>query len=139
MIPFVDDKVRAIFDTYPDEARDRLMEVRALIFNAAANTSGVGPNEETLKWREPAYLTSTTKSGSTIRFGWIAVRASEYWVYFNCRTNLVDTFRSLFPDDFGFEGNRAIRLHTAAPLPHDALTFCISAALTYHRNKKRSS
>ena len=72
MIPFEDDAVRAIFDSYPDEVRDRLMEVRALIFNAAANTSGVGPNEETLKWREPAYLTSTTKSGSTIRFGWKA-------------------------------------------------------------------
>lgn len=36
----------------------------------AASTDGGGPIEETLKWGDPAYVTSATKSGSTIRVVW---------------------------------------------------------------------
>jgi len=46
---------------------------------------------------------------------------------------VVDTFRCLFPDDFGFEGNRALMLALAHPPPQDALAFCIAAALNHHR------
>ena len=57
-------------------------------------------------------------------------------MYFNCQTNLIETFRSLFPNDFRFEGNRAI-VFSAADVPaSDALAYCIAAALTYHRNNK---
>ena len=29
-------------------------------------------------------------------------------MYFNCQTNLVETFRTLCPNDFKFEGNRTL-------------------------------
>ena len=43
------------------------MKLRQLIFDVAAKTKDVGQLEETLKWGEPAYLTSESKSGSLIR------------------------------------------------------------------------
>lgn len=54
-------------------------------------------------------------------------------MYFHCQTSLVETFRTLFPDDFMFEGNRAIVFRESDVVPIDALSFCIAAALTYHR------
>jgi hypothetical protein len=48
----------------------------------------------------------------------------------------VATFRTLFPNEFVFEGNRAIVFNVADTVPTDALTICIGAALTYHRPTK---
>ena len=93
------------------------MGLRRLILETAAATEGVGPITETLKWGEPAYLTSVSKSGSTIRIGWKKSAPSRYAIYFHCQTNLVDSFRALFPDAFDFQGNRAIVLKTPTPYP----------------------
>ena len=59
----------------------------------------------------------------------------QYAMYFNCQTNLIETFKTLFPAEFKFEGNRAIVFLESDVVPVDALTYCIAAALTYHRNK----
>jgi hypothetical protein len=109
------------------------MTLRALIFETAAATHGVGAVKETLKWGEPAYLTPEKGAGSTLRIDWKKARPNECAVYFNCRTNLVKSFRSMFPNDFRFEGNRALVLPLDRPVPKDALALCIAAALTYHR------
>ncbi len=45
----------------------------------------------------------------------------------------VDSFRTLFPDDFSFEGNRALVFDEAEAVPNDTLAHYIAAALTYHR------
>ena len=74
-----------------------MLLLRELIFATAAATPGVGALEETLKWGEPAYLTSATRSGSTIRLAWKPARPEQYAMFFNCQTTLVDTFRTLFP------------------------------------------
>jgi hypothetical protein len=47
------------------------------------------------------------------------------------------TFRTLFPNDFHFEGNRALVFDVADTLPLDALRVCISAALTYTRKARQ--
>ena len=78
---------------------------------------GVGPLTETLKWGEPAYLTEATGSGSTIRLGRSRSSEQECAVLFNCRTTLVDDFRSRFPGVFAYEKNRAILLDAREPLP----------------------
>ncbi|UOD29942.1 DUF1801 domain-containing protein [Massilia violaceinigra] len=134
MTPFRNAAVQRTFEAYPAPARDRLLQLRELIFATAAATGGVGALEETLKWGEPAYLTSATKSGSTIRIAWKKTAPLHYAIYFNCNTTLVDTFRSAFPHEFDFEGNRALVFEQAAEVPADALAFCIRRALTYHRN-----
>ncbi len=118
------------------------MAVRALIFEVAERTDGAGPLEETLKWGEPAYLTTHSRSGSTIRLGWKKAlppaQAGACALYFNCNTHLVDTFRTLFPRGFRFEGNRAIVFAPHEAPDSDALALCIRAALNYHRDKKPS-
>jgi hypothetical protein len=133
--PFTDKAVAAAFDAYPPEPRRKLLALRELIFKTAAATDGVGELEETLKWGEPAYLTSRTRSGSTVRIAWKKAAPTQYAMYFNCQTDLVETFRTLFPSDFSFEGNRAIVFELDARVPTAALVFCIAAALTYHLRK----
>lgn len=136
MAPSFNPAVAQVFDSYPPGIRRRLLELRRLIFETAAATEGVGRLEETLKWGEPAYVTPS-KSGSTIRINWKRSSPSQYALCFICHTNLVETFRMLFPNDFTYDENRAIIFHHAEPLPADALAFCISAALTYHLHKSR--
>ena len=88
-----------------------------------------------MKWGEPAYLTQVSRSGSTIRIGWSERRPDQVGLFFNCQTNLVDTFRTRFPE-LQFEGNRALLLPLKGRLPEDAVSACITAALTYHLNRK---
>ncbi len=117
--------------------RRKLMALRKIILETAASTEGVGEIEETLKWGEPAYVTAQSKSGSTVRIGWKKSAPSQYAMYFHCQTNLVETFRTLFPNEFRFEGNRAIVFTESDTVPRDALAFCVAAALTYHRKRAR--
>ena len=88
---------------------------------------------------EPAYLTQESKSGSTLRLGLAKGVPPRCALYFNCKTSLVDEFRSVFPDAFSFEGARAVLLDPDRPIPAAALAQCIAAALTYHRRRRQSA
>lgn len=140
MTPFADPAVAQVFDAYPPGLRRKLLALRELIFETAAATAGVGRLEETLKWGEPAYVTAETGSGSTVRIDRKKGSATRYAMYFHCQTGLVDTFRTLFPGEFSFEGRRAIVFDEADVVPVDGLRICIEAALTHHlRRKSRSA
>lgn len=130
--------VKEVFSGYPSVLRERLLALRQLILDTAAQTPDVGPLEETLKWNEPAYLTSASKSGSTIRINRKSGSDTKYAIYFNCNTNLVDTFRTLFPKTFRYHGDREIEFDVAQKLPMRELKTCIAMALTYHLKKKHS-
>lgn len=138
MKPFTDSNVKAHFGTYPPHVKKKLLSLRELVFKVASATEGVGEIQETLKWGEPAYVTAQTQSGSTIRMDWKSKNPEQFSLYFNCQTTLVDTFRTLFKDDFTFEGNRALVFKISEELPMDALAFCIGASLTYHSQKKKT-
>jgi hypothetical protein len=127
--------VAAAFASFPERVRVRLLEVRDLIFETAADIEGVGPLTETLKWGEPAYLTEATRSGSTIRLGRFRSSERECAVLINCRTTLVDDFRERFPGVFAYAKNRAILLDARDPLPKAPLSTCLGMALTYHRGR----
>ncbi len=137
MKPFQTAAVAEKFDAYPPAMRRKLLALRRLIFETAANIEHVGELEETLKWGEPAYVTTATGAGSTVRIDWKKARPTQYAMYFNCRTDLVSTFRTLFPTELKYEGNRAIVFDEHESVPAEAVVFCISAALTYHRDKDR--
>ena len=134
--PFSNAAVERTFAAYPPAIRRKLLALRALIFKTAASTDGVGELEETLKWGEPAYVTAQSGSGSTIRIDWKKAHPAQYAMYFHCQTNLVETFRTIFPREFKYEGNRAIVFDADAKVPADALALCIESALLYHRKKK---
>jgi hypothetical protein len=60
-----DPAVDGVFDAYPKPVKAKLLALRRLILDTAKATQGVGELEETLKWGQPSYLTTESKSGST--------------------------------------------------------------------------
>jgi hypothetical protein len=127
----------AVFDAYPKPVKAKLLALRRLIFEPAKATRGVGALQETLKWGQPSYLTPETKSGSTIRIDQVKSAPHQYAVYFHCQTDLVATFRELYPTEFSYGGNRSILLNTADKIPEPALRHCMALALTYHFNRRK--
>jgi len=134
-IPALPAEVQGAFERYPVPVRERLLAVRALIYETAMDTDGVGPLTETLKWGEPAYLTEETGSGSTIRLGVVRDAPETAAVFVNCRTTLVDSFRSIAPD-LDYRGDRALLLPAAGALPVDSLRRCLALALAYKQVKR---
>ena len=128
--------VAATFAAYPPSMRKRLLKLRELILDVAAKKPGVGALQETLKWGEPAYVTAVSKSGSALRIAWKKAEPTQYAMYFNCQTTLVDSFKTMFPTAFKFEGNRAIVFDAYDEMPVEALRICIGMALTYHSTKR---
>ncbi|HEY6514436.1 MAG TPA: DUF1801 domain-containing protein [Burkholderiaceae bacterium] len=135
MKPFADPEVKAKFDSYPPVPRKRLLALRELVFRTAEATDGIGEIEESLKWGEPAYTTKN-KAGSTVRVDWKSKTPGQYAMYFHCQTHLIESFRTMFPNDFKFEGNRALVFELSETVPRDALAVCIAASLTYHLKKR---
>ena len=127
--------IEAVFEAYPQPVKSRLLALRRLIFDTAKSTKGVGALEEALKWGQPSYLTTESKSGSTIRIDHVKAEAGRYAVYFHCQTDLVETFRERYPE-LRYGGNRSILLDAGEKLPEAALRHCIALALTYHARKK---
>ena len=131
-----DRAVDEVFSAYPKPLKAKLLALRRLIFDTAKATKGVGALRETLKWGQPSYLTTETKSGSTIRIDGVKSVANQYAVYFHCQTDLVETFRELYPTQLRYGGNRSILLDAAEEIPVAELRHCVALALTYHLRKR---
>lgn len=132
---FPDAAVKEAFDAVPARAREGLLALRTLIFEAAGATQSAGRVEETLKWGQPAYLTPDTKSGSTIRLGVPKSPEHDYALFVHCQSDLTRQFETNYPGEFEFEGTRAVLFRADKPIPADALRHCIAMALTYHSRK----
>ena len=130
--------VAAVFSAWPPPVAERLRVLRAQIF-AAAEATQTGPLTETLKWGQPAYLTEATKSGTTIRLGWSAARPEVCALYVHCQTALLDRYRARFPQEVGYDGNRAVLIPVAGPYAEAAVQQMAAMALTYHRDKIRAA
>ncbi|MEL6546136.1 MAG: DUF1801 domain-containing protein [Myxococcota bacterium] len=134
--PAMPEKVTEAFERYPPHVRMKLSQMRDLIFRTAEHSEIIGRVTETTKWGEPAYLTEETKTGSTIRLGAPRDPADRCAMYFNCNTNLVESFRERWGDRLDYSGNRALVFPVNADLPIQTLGICIEAALTYHVLKR---
>lgn len=128
--------VDAAFDACPKPIKTRLLALRRLILDTARATKGVGRIEEALKWGQPSYLTPETGSGSTIRIDRVKKADNQVAMFFHCQTDLVDTFRELYPK-LSYSGNRAILLDADKKLPEAELRHCVALALTYHLRKRK--
>ena len=62
---------------------------------------------------------------------------NQYAVYFHCQTDLVATFRELYPNALTYVGNRAIMFNAGDAIPEAALRHCVALALTYHLTKRK--
>jgi len=134
-----DAAMAAVLGRYPHAMRHGLLMLRRLILETATATEGVGRLDETLKWGQPSYLTPDTGSGSTIRIDAVRGSTDRFAIYFHCQTDLVETFRRLYPRTFIFEGNRALHFRVGDPLPETELGHCIALALTYHSRRRAAA
>lgn len=124
--------VKEVFQSFPKEAREKVLYFRKLIIEVAEQLEDVDLLEETLKWGQPSYI---SKKGSTIRIDWKRKQQDEYAIFFQCTSNLVPTFRTVFKNEFKFEGNREITFHLEDALPEEELKKIFATALRYHKLK----
>lgn len=132
MQKITDKAVADVFESYPPAIRKKLLSLRKLIYDVAAQDQNIGVLEECLKWGEPAYL---AKGGSAVRINWKASAPDNLFVYFNCKTTLVETFKELYGDSFCYQGNRALEFNINEEIPLVPLKHCIALSLNYHRIK----
>jgi len=128
----IDPEVEQVFNNYPELVRNKLLHLRKLILETANEIEAIKEIEETLKWGEPSYL---AKKGSTIRIDWKEKKSDQYAMYFKCTSQLVPSFKTVFKDDFNYEGTRAIFFLMNDTIPEVKLKKCIAVALTYHKVK----
>lgn len=131
----MENSINTVFNNYPVEYRDKLLEIRKLIYDIASDIPEVGTIEESLKWGQPTYSTTKTKAGTPIRLD--KFEEGKVAIFFHCQTTLISNFRSLFGSKLEFSKNRAIVLECNKELPTDELSLCIQMALTYHLKKER--
>ena len=129
-------EIAATFASYDDAVRLELLALRELILDTAEETAGVGTVEEALRWGQPSYLTTETRSGSTIRIAPTGPGSDyDYAMFFICHTNLIERFSHIFGDALAYDGNRALVFSVGDELPEDELRECVAMALTYHLDK----
>lgn len=116
---------------WPEDARRQFTDIRAIILNAAREAE-VGPVEESLKWREPAWRPKRAKQGSTLRLNWSSNLPSTIALFAGCKTTLSATMQEIYPTDFKYESNRGLRLDLGAPLPRQAIDHLARLTFTYH-------
>ena len=119
---------------WPEQAASHFSTLRDTISKAAVDMPDVGPITETLKWGEPAWLPERPRVGTTIRAAWSQKRPKAFGIFLNCRTNLVDTMRDLYPDAFTYHGTRGLLTPLASELPREPLDHVVRMALRYHLN-----
>ena len=127
-------KIKNLFLDYPLKAQRDLEALRRLIHEVASKTDGVGEIEECFKWGELSFVTSETKSGSTIRIDWKKKDPERIHLYFNCQTKLISIYKELYPSEFDYGGNRSISFKLGENVPKRKLSKCIEIALTYNLN-----
>ncbi|MCW8877488.1 MAG: DUF1801 domain-containing protein [Kangiellaceae bacterium] len=116
---------------YPKLIQRRLAELRELIL-ATAEDLQMSQVEESIKWGELSY---SVKKGSPIRIDWKEKFKDSIFIYFNCNTKLVATFRELYPRELVLHGNRALELKIKEPWPEQIIGHCIELAFRYHSLK----
>lgn len=123
-------EVKQKFASFSPDAQSALMSLRAIIYDVAKAESLT--LEECLKWGQLSYL---TKTGSTLRMDWSANKPMQYRVFFNCKTNLVETFKEIYGDLFAYETNRVIVFDIGSEIPTAEFAACVHMTLKYHQLK----
>lgn len=123
------------FDGLDEAARGYLLELRALVYSAAAGDPRIDPLSESLKWNSPSYAPAKPGVGTAVRLG--EFDDSHVAMFVHCQTTLVSDWREVFPD-LTFSKTRAVVLDPGAPLPTAALEQCVGDALTYKVSRPAS-
>lgn len=121
--------VAAVVAAMPDATREHLLRLRALVFDVADEV-GAAPVQEVLRWNQPSYLSARPRASTAVRLA--PTRDGEHVALLvHCQSSVIPEFRARFPDDFRYDGNRAILFRPGEDLQADKLILCIGHALRY--------
>lgn len=121
--------VLAVFDAAPPDGREGMVRLRALILEVAETLPQIGGLRETLRWAQPAYVT-TKRAGASLRLG--IPKTGGFALYTHCQTSVIADFTAAFPMMDRVEGTRALHFKTAAQIEPARHGLLIKAILTYH-------
>ena len=133
MMPVQDPAHASIFAALPQALRQPLLHLRQLILDVGSQLPELGGLVETVKWGDPAYHPVKARIGTTVRINAHRRSAQCYALYVPCQTRLIEIYRAHYPDDFAYEGRRALLFEAGTAPPPGPLRHCIAMALTYHR------
>jgi hypothetical protein len=131
---FASPDVARAFDQPGPEARKGLLQLRSLIYQAAADLPEAGTVEETLRWGQPAYL-AAAKSGTTIRLG--VHKQACFALFVHCQSRVIPDYIAAFPAWDRLDGTRAVLFGCAADIEPMRHGWLIRHALTYKLGKNR--
>ena len=120
-------QVLSTLSCHPNSVQTTLLQLRTIIFDVAASHQ-LGEVHESIKWGEPSY---SVKGGTPVCMGWKATTPQQCFLFFNCHTSLVETFRERYADLLILQGNRAIVLNLNSPIPALIFRQCVKMAFTY--------
>ncbi|MCF2948564.1 hypothetical protein L0668_10635 [Paraglaciecola aquimarina] len=124
--------IRAAFANFSTEVTKQLVMIRTWIFEIAHANDDIGKVQECLKWNEPSYLTSSPKSGTTLRIS--QVDEHHYGLFVHCQTSLIEEFKLAYPD-LTYDKNRGVIFDARNSKQENAIKQFIYMALTYHVRK----
>jgi len=133
--PFQNTDVKDTFNEYPRKCREKLLQIRQIIFEIANASDSIGSITECLKWGQPSYITQQPKTGTTLRLAPINDGSEKFALLVHCQTRLIADFKEIYPDQ-QYDGNRAILFSLASTIPLNIIKHFIEMALTYHVQKK---
>ena len=133
MNPDLEPGVAAVVLGYPEAVRERVLELRRLLYDVADELE-VGAIDEKLRWGEPGFR---VKGGTTVRLHCKHPASGKVGFFVPCSTDLAASYRARHPE-LEIEGDRVVWLPLEGPLPEEALRDCIALAWTYHRRRQRA-
>ncbi|WP_061960691.1 DUF1801 domain-containing protein [Demequina flava] len=131
-VPPVPAAIEAVIADYSDDVRARILELRELVWHVAATDPGVGELHETLKWGQPSYLTTSPRTGTTVRIDRVK-GSNDVAIFTHCQTSLVGECRAEHGEVFDYDGTRAVIVRAPEPVPEAELRDHVAEALLYHR------
>ncbi len=84
---------------------------------------------DSLKWGEPSFKVT---GGTPVRLNWTEDKPDKFFLYFNCKTVIIDHLRNQYGPILTLIGNRAVELNLNREVPKEILADCIKMAFQYH-------
>ena len=131
--------VKREYYKFPKKMQTKMLELREMIFEVANNNKNIGKISETLKWGEPTYQPNQSKTGSPLKINYKKEMGTNFSLYVMSSTDLIETFKKLYPKTFYYNGTREVIINSNKKIPRKEIYNCIELALTYKFKEKSKS
>ena len=127
--------ILSTIDQWSAPAQNAAWACRTL-FHTIAQENNLGALGESLKWGQPAWRPVKPRTGSTLRMDWSPSSPDQLALFVDCKTDLAERMRDLYPDLPANDGRRRLAVSLSGKLPEQALAHLAQMTFTYHLNKR---